>query len=80
MKFLKSMLSEGNEGSFSRLSGALIIVGYLLYAGWIVVKTTVIPDIPGNLLMLVVGLYGINRFAAAIEAKYVAAAPPIAQG
>lgn len=80
MTFFCTMLSEGHEGSFSRFSGFLIIVGYLLFAGWIVVKTTVIPDIPGNLLMLVVGLYGINRLAAAIEAKYAAAAPPIAQG
>lgn len=75
MKFFKSMLSEGNQGSFSRLSGFLIILGYLIYAAWIVGSTKAIPDLPPNLMMLVVGLYGINRIAAVLEAKHVANRP-----
>lgn len=76
MKFFRSMLSEGNQGSFSRLSGFLIILGYLIYAAWIVSSTMAIPDLPPNLMMLVVGLYGINRIAAVLEAKHVAANRP----
>ena len=62
MKFITSILSEdNNQGSFSRASGAAIILALILWASWIVVSGKVIPDVPFYWLTLILGLYGINK-------------------
>ena len=62
MYFLQQILSsDSQQGSFSRLSGLLIILALVAWASWIVVCTKVIPDVPCYWLYLVLGLYGINK-------------------
>jgi len=59
-----SILSEdNNQGSFSRVSGAVIILALIAWASWIVLASKAIPDIPEYWLFLVLGLYGINKCA-----------------
>lgn len=75
-KFIAGILSEdNNQGSFSRVSGALIILALIIWASLIVMATKSIPDVPLYWLYLVLGLYGINKgidgvksFATAITA------------
>lgn len=62
MNFVKDILSSDTEqGSFSRLSGLLIILALIIWASWITWQSKVIPDIPYYWLVLVLGLYGINK-------------------
>lgn len=60
--FIASILSEdNNQGSFSRVSGAVIILALIVWASWIAWHTRAIPDVPEYWLYLVLGLYGINK-------------------
>jgi len=60
--WLTSILSEdNNQGSFSRVSGAVIILALIAWASWIVMASKAIPDVPDYWLFLVLGLYGINK-------------------
>lgn len=60
--FIASILSEdNNQGSFSRVSGAVIILALIVWASWIVAANRSIPDVPEYWLFLVLGLYGINK-------------------
>jgi hypothetical protein len=64
MDFLKQVLSaDGGRGSFSRLSGAAVIVALIVWASVLTVTTETIHDIPVCWLALVLGLYGINKVA-----------------
>lgn len=60
--FFASILSnDSSQGSFSRVSGALIITALIAWATWIVYLTRAIPDVPTYWLYLVLGLYGLNK-------------------
>lgn len=64
MEFFKQVLSADNGGgSFSRLSGAAIVLALILWATILVLTTRMIHDIPICWLALVLGLYGINKVA-----------------
>lgn len=69
MNFIASILSEdNNQGSFSRVSGALIILALIIWASIITWTTRTIPDVPIYWLYLVLGLYGINKGIDGIKA------------
>jgi hypothetical protein len=53
---------EGGKLSFSRISGAVIIVANLGIGLTMAIKETIttLPDIPSNWAMLVGALYGLN--------------------
>lgn len=58
MDFIKQVLSaDGGQGSFSRLSGGVIILALIVWASIIVAGKLSIPDIPFYWLVLVLGLY-----------------------
>lgn len=64
MEFFKQVLSADNgSGSFSRLSGAAIIIALIVWASILTLTTKAIHDIPICWLALVLGLYGINKVA-----------------
>ena len=64
MEFFKQVVSSDNGGgSFSRLSGAAIVLALIFWATILVVMTKSIHDIPIGWLYLVLGLYGINKIA-----------------
>jgi len=74
-RFFASILSEdNNQGSFSRVSGAVIILALILWASWIVAASRAIPDVPEYWLLLVLGLYGINKGADSLKALATAIA------
>lgn len=62
MNFLAIILcNDQQQGSFSRVSGFLIILALIIWASWITLQTKVIPDVPAYWLYLVTGLYGIGK-------------------
>lgn len=68
MNFFQQILSsDSQQGSFSRVSGLLIIFALLAWSSWIVYGARVIPDIPAYWLALVLGLYGINKVVEAAK-------------
>lgn len=72
MNFFREILSsDSQQGSFSRLSGLLIILALIAWATWIVwiapAAQKTIPDVPYYWVMLVVALYGINKVAEAAK-------------
>jgi len=64
MQFIKEILSsDSGQGSFSRISGAIIILALIIWASILVLTTKAIHDVPACWLALVLGLYGINKIA-----------------
>ena len=65
---MKELFKDDNgKTSFSRVFTALIIVFYLIWSGYIAFKTNKLPDIPDNLYLLLLSLYGVNKLAGAIR-------------
>jgi len=68
MDFLKGLFKDDNgKWSFSRVSTAVILLFYLAISGYIAVTEKTIPDIPDNLYLLLLSLYGVNKLAGAIR-------------
>ena len=68
MEAIKQMFQEENgKWSFSRISTALILLFYLAISGYIAVTEKTIPDIPDNLYLLLLSLYGVNKLAGAFK-------------
>ena len=68
MEAIKQMFQEeSGKWSFSRISTALILLFYLAISGYIAVTEKTIPDIPDNLYLLLLSLYGVNKVATAIK-------------
>ena len=65
MKLLKEI--DSDKTSFSRFSGFIIVLAYIIWASYIVYTAKQIPDLPPWLAVTVMGLYGINRFAQSIK-------------
>jgi len=65
MKLLKEI--DTDKTSFSRFSGFVLILAYIVWASYIVYATKHIPDFPPWLGVTVMGLYGINRFAQPVK-------------
>jgi hypothetical protein len=67
MQFFRQILSsDSDQGSFSRLSGLLIILALIAWATLIILRipvgtSVIIPDVPEYWMLLVVALYGINK-------------------
>lgn len=69
MKFTDIFKEESGKLSFSRISGFIVLVCYLVSMVYIVILEKKIPDIPPMLLTLILGLYGINKFANVLDNK-----------
>lgn len=52
---------ESGKLSYTRISGFIALVSYLVCMLFIVVMERKIPDIPPMLMTLILGLYGINK-------------------
>lgn len=67
---MKNMFCDDATGqlSFVRLSAAVVILLNLIYAGWIVYKTTVLPDIPTGWLTYVLIGYGLHKASSTVSA------------
>lgn len=73
MNFVAQILSsDQQQGSFSRVSGLLIIVALIVWASWITMQTKSIPDVPLYWLYLVLGLYGIGKTVDGLKAAAIA--------
>ena len=65
---LKQMFQEeSGKYSFSRISTAVILLFYLAFSGYIAFTEKKIPDLPENLYLLLLSLYGVNKIATAIK-------------
>jgi hypothetical protein len=53
--------------SFSRLSGFILILHYIFFSSYMMIKEGKIPDLPTNHLILIASLYGINKIALRIQ-------------
>lgn len=53
--------------SLSRISGAVVLALNLMFAAWVVFTTSKFPDLPEGWLMLILGLYGINKIAGVLS-------------
>ena len=58
---------DNGKTSFSRVFTAIIIVFYLMWTSYIAYHTKKLPDIPENLYLLLLSLYGANKIATAIK-------------
>lgn len=59
--------------SFSRISAALAFMACLIYAGYSIYKTAIMPDIQSGWMSYILGAYGINKFSSTVkEVKNVA--------
>lgn len=67
MKFLKEVLSEDGQGSFSRVSSFLIVLGALYWITHLVRYNHAFPDF-GGLALLIGTLYGINKASSIVQA------------
>ena len=47
--------------SFARFTGFLIVIFYLLWASYILISKGEIVDVPNNIMILVIALYGANK-------------------
>jgi hypothetical protein len=71
LAFVKSVFSEGGEGSYSRVAGG-VLIGFT--CGWItylVIKNHAMPDLTGPAWFVTAasgGLYGLNKGADFISA------------
>ncbi len=65
---MKELFKDDNgKTSFSRVFTAIIIVFYLMWTSYIAYHTKELPDIPENLYLLLLSLYGVNKVATAIK-------------
>jgi len=71
LAFVKSVFSDGGEGSFSRCGAGAVIFATLSWVGYVVFKTKTIPDLGGPSMFMASGVavcYGTNRAADIISA------------
>ena len=75
MDFLTIFKEPDGKWSFTRISGFLLLLYYILSAAYITIKTLKIPDLPLNQMILIAALYGINKTILSIKkvAKNVSA-------
>ena len=68
MEVVKQIFQEeSGKWSFSRISTAVILIFYLSFSGYIAFTEKKIPDLPDNLYLLLLSLYGVNKVATAIK-------------
>jgi hypothetical protein len=68
MDAVKQMFKEeSGKWSFSRISTTVILFFYLSISGYIAITEKRIPDIPDNLYLLLLSLYGVNKLAGAFK-------------
>lgn len=70
--FIKSVLSENGEGSYSRTSSMLIVLATLAWVSYIVFHTKGIPDLTSAVTFMCIGTgsqYGVNQLKAMIKGK-----------
>lgn len=47
LSFLKTVLSEDGQGSYSRFAGFMIVLATLVWVTYLVIKNKVMPDLTG---------------------------------
>ena len=52
---------KDGKTSFTRVSSFIMIIAYILWASYIVVKKGIIPPMPSELVYLITIAYGINK-------------------
>lgn len=70
LTFIKSVFSDGDQGSFSRCSAGFIIVITCVWVSHVVFKTHSLPDLTGPLAFLSGGTactYGCNKMPAIVD-------------
>jgi len=53
--------------SFSRVTSFMLILVIIFVILYLTIKTHKVPVIPDSLVLLITGLYGVNRFSVAAE-------------
>lgn len=69
--FVRSVFSEGGEGSYSRVAAGAIVVATVAWVSHVVWHTHAIPDLTGPSAFLTVGAgthYGLNKASDIISA------------
>ncbi|ACO02984.1 MAG TPA: hypothetical protein DEP48_03150 [Persephonella sp.] len=61
MSILTMLKEPDGKWSFTRVSGFILLIHYMISASYITVKTATIPDFPTNHFYLIASLYGINK-------------------
>lgn len=62
LDYIKRLVSSSPDASFARVSGALVLGLFMIQSCWCMwVRHSGIPDIPVNLLTLVLALYGCTK-------------------
>ena len=61
MSILTMLKEPDGKWSFTRVSGFILLLHYMISASYITAKTTTIPDFPTNHFYLIASLYGINK-------------------
>jgi hypothetical protein len=62
--FIRSVFSEGGEGSYSRVAAGAIVVATIVWVSHVVWHTHAMPDLTGPAAFLTVGSgthYGLNK-------------------
>jgi len=62
-KLLEFILDDSGKLSMSRALTAIIVLVYLGYAGFVVITTKTVPDIPSGVATLAGALYAANKFS-----------------
>jgi len=62
-------LMEGNEYSFARVVGFMLVVYWMVFSGKISLATNTFPDMPFGIISLVLLAYGINKTTEAVIAN-----------
>lgn len=63
MKLVNFIKDDNGKPSISRVLIFLMVVSYECFSWVIVLKTNTIPDIPVQMVGLILALYGINKFS-----------------
>lgn len=64
LAFIKSVFSDGGQGSFSRCGAGAVVAATLGWITYLVIKTKALPDLGGPSMFMATGVgicYGTNK-------------------
>ncbi len=64
MSYLKD---DKGQGSYTRLSGFILILAYVVWGSYLVYLKNTIPDIPLVIAGLITAMYGINKTTSSLS-------------